>query len=340
MTDQNKTTPAVQASKEGTPSERFMNAVLQNYTSTAGPLQATNFQKKIAQNYFVKLDMQLKALEQKRMQKDEKYREALAYDWQNLNINKLALDVVAYSSIGLDPLQPNHINLIPYKNNSTGKYDITFMMGYQGLQLKAKKYGYDVPDQVVVELVYETDEFETIKKDIDNHVESYRFKVHNEFERGEIIGGFYYFMYDSAPQKNKLRVFSLKDILKRRPDTAATEFWGGEKDEWKDGKKTGKKIEVEGWFEEMCFKTIARAAYNAIPIDSQKIDEHIVSILQKEAEYIPTKEAEFKSEIQQNTGKVMLEIKPTNTEQEVKPEEKETNAPGGELFPKKDNAPF
>jgi recombination protein RecT len=335
MSKENATPTNVPAKQLPTPSERFTNSVLANFTTMAGGApQVTNFQKKLIQNYFIKLDMALKTAEQKRMAKDDKFRDQLAFDWNNVNMPKLALDVVAYASIGMDPMQPNHINLIPYKNNASGKYDITFMMGYQGLQLKAKKYGYDVPDQVIVEIVYSTDTFEQIKKDIDNPIEGYRFKVNNDFERGTIVGGFYYFIYKSNPEKNKLKVFSYADILKRRPDSASPEFWGGEKDEWKDGKKTGKKIEIEGWHEEMCYKTIARAAYNAIAIDSEKIDEHLLNIIQKESEYMPSIQDEIKTEIAENSGAKTITIPVAESE----PVNKQT----GELFEDKktDGAPF
>jgi hypothetical protein len=51
------------------------------------------------------------------------------------------------------------------KNNKTKKYDISFITRYRGLELKAKKYGLDVPDAVIVELVHANDHFKSIKKD-------------------------------------------------------------------------------------------------------------------------------------------------------------------------------
>ena len=48
------------------------------------------------------------------------------------------------------------------------------------------------PDNIVIEIVYESDTFKPIKKSIDVKVESYKFEISdNPFDRGEIIGGFY-----------------------------------------------------------------------------------------------------------------------------------------------------
>lgn len=273
------------AKKEPSQSERFTQEVMKQFTNQAGEVVLTNFQKKLIQNYFIKIDQTLKDLEKKRMAKTEQYRDALAFNWQNVNLQKLAVDVVSFSSVGLDPTQPNHINCIPYKNTSTNKFDIGFIEGYRGKEIKVKKYGVDIPDEIIVELVYKKDEFKQVKRDINTRVESYTFKIVSDFDRGELVGGFYYHMFFDKPEKNKLRVFSKADIEKRKPAYASPEFWGGEKDKWVNGQKQGKE-KVEGWYDEMCYKTIYRAAYNAITIDSQKIDDHYVAVLSKERELL------------------------------------------------------
>jgi recombination protein RecT len=271
------------AKKEPSQSERFTQEVMKQFTNTAGEVVLTNFQKKLIQNYFIKIDQTLKDLEKKRMAKTEQYRDALAFSWPNVNLQKLAVDVVSFSSVGLDPVQSNHISCIPYKNTSTNKFDIGFIPGYRGMELKARKYGLDIPDDVIVELVYRNDKFKQIKRDLNNKVESYTFEVVNDFDRGELVGGFYYHKFFNAPEKNRLRVFSREEIEKRKPAYASPEFWGGEKDKWDNGKKVGKET-IEGWFDEMAYKTVYRAAYNAITIDSQKIDDHYVAVLEKEKE--------------------------------------------------------
>lgn len=277
-------------------SERFTQEVIKQFTDTAGELKLTNFMKSLIKNYFIKLDQTLKANEQKR---NSQYND-LAFVWNSVNMNKLAVDVVAFAGVGLDPIQPNQINLIPYKNNKTKKYDIAFITGYKGKEIKARKYGLDVPDDIVVELIYSTDKFVQLKKDINNPIEGYTFEITNNFERGDVVGGFYYYKWFDKPEKNKIKVFSLADILKRKPDTASPEFWGGEKDEYKNGNKTGNKVKVEGWAEEMYSKTIYSAAWGAVTIDASKIDEHYRAVL--ETERLPI-DAKVLQEIKENANK-------------------------------------
>lgn len=305
MADKNTQVAKVDNDRKLTASERFTNKVLAEFGSSVGAVALTEFQKRLAQNYFIALDMALKAAEANRLKKSEKYRDPVPVTWDNINMESLARNVVAYARIGLDPAQKNHINMVPYKNNTTKKYDIGFIEGYRGIELKATKYGLDVPDAVIVELVYSNDKFKVIKKNKDNPVESYEFDVVNPFDRGEIIGGFYYHVYKNNPEKNKLVVMTMKDIEKRKPPYASVEFWGGEREIYEDGKKTGKKEYVEGWFEKMCYKTIYRAAYNDITIDSQKIDDNYLRVKQLEQEFT---EAEVEAEIAENANKEMIDI--------------------------------
>lgn len=282
------------------PSEKFTQTVLKEFHNPGSePLELTNFQRKLINNYFIKLDSVLIDSEVKRMSKSEQYRDPLAFAWGNVNLRKLSRDVVAYSMIGLDPLQKNHINPIPYKNSKTNKYDITFIEGFNGLEIKAKKYGFDAPDEVLFELKYSTDKFKSFKKNINNKVESYDFEIVDDFNRGELQGGFYYMMYENK-EKNKLVVLNREQIEKRIPEYASAEFWGGEKDEYKNGQKTGNKIKVEGWEEEMFMKTLKRHCWNSINIDSQKIDDYLMQIITNENDKVPNEVAE---KIAQNANK-------------------------------------
>ncbi|MFC4102879.1 recombinase family protein [Paenibacillus xanthanilyticus] len=284
-------------------SERFMKKVVTEYSSGVGAVALTNFQQRLAQNYFVAIDAALKMAEEKRLKKRQN-QDPLAVAWQNVNMEKLSRDVVAMARIGFDPAQKNHINMVPFKNNTLGKYDITFVEGYRGMELKAKKYGLEIPDHVVVEVVYSTDRFKSIKKDRNNPYENYEFEITNEFDRGNVVGGFYYHIFNNAPEKNKLVTMNLKDIEKRKPQYASAEFWGGEKDVWKDGKKVGTE-KVEGWYEKMVWKTISRAAYGDITIDSQKIDDDYMRLKQNEYEMTAAETAE---EIRQNANRDAIDV--------------------------------
>jgi recombination protein RecT len=329
MTTQNQN-PQEIAKKELSPSERFMNMVMREFTSGVGEVALTNFQKRLAQNYFITLDSVLKTAEEKRLKagtkKDGQWvlKNNLPITWQNVNMNQLACDVVSAARVGLDPAQKNHIAMIPYKNTALNKYDIGFTDGYRGIELKAKKYGLDIPDSVTVELVYANDKFKEIKKDRNNPVESYEFEIVNSFDRGEIVGGFYYHSYVKNPEKNKLVVFTLKDIIKRKPKYASVEFWGGEKDKWEDGQKVGKET-VEGWYEQMCYKTVYRAAYGDITIDSQKIDDDYLHLKQMEHNLA---EAEIDTEIAENANTEPIDITGTVRAEEPESAQQPTGTDG------------
>lgn len=298
--------------KDATMSQRFMNKVMAEFTNGVGEIALTSFQKRLAQNYFISLDASLKLAEEKRAKKSEKYRDALPVTWGNVNLEGLARSVVSAARIGLDPAQKNHINMMPFKNGATNKYDIVFIEGYRGIELKSKKYGLDIPDHVVVELVYSTDKFKSYKKDRHNNIESYEFEITNDFDRGSIVGGFYYHIYDGNPEKNKLVVMTLKDIEKRKPAYASVEFWGGEKDKWENNKKVGTE-HVEGWYEKMCYKTIYRAAYADITIDSQKIDDDYMKLRQMELSLTELKVAQ---EIDENANKQFIDADYKFTDQQ------------------------
>lgn len=285
-------------------SVRFMNMVIKEFTSAVDSPALTNFQKRLAQNYFMAVDVALAKAEQKR--NDQKNK--LPITWANVNLQQLALDVVACARVGLDPAQPNHVHPVPYKNNTTNKYDIAFIPGYRGLEMKATKYGLDVPDAVIVELVHKNDKFKPIKKDARNAVENYEFEITNPFDRGEVVGGFYYHIWANHPEKNKLVIFSIQDILKRKPAYASKEFWG-----------------EEGWYEKMCWKTIYRAAYKDITIDSQKIDDDYLRLKQMEDTLA---DEEVAAEIAENANQEVIDIDDIpaeNAEKQPEKEQKEGN---------------
>ena len=266
---------------EPTQSERFAQMVVKEFTGALGVPELTSYQKRLIQNYFISTDLALKSAEEKRAKKSDKYRDEVEVTWPNVNMQTLALNVVACSRIGYDPALPNHINMIPYKNNKTGKYDIGFIEGYRGRELKAIKYGFNPPDDIVVEVVHANDVFKPIKKDKNNEIEAYIFEIKNSFDRGDIIGGFYYHVYIEEPRKNTLVIFNLHEIEKRKPKYASAEFWGGEKATWKNGQKSGTE-KIEGWYREMVWKTIYRAAYGSITIDGQKIDDALIRMMDNE----------------------------------------------------------
>lgn len=289
MTTQTAETTAItthQAAPELPVSVRFTNSVVERFRNGVGDVALTKFQLRLAQNYFIAVEEAISKFELRR----DPQKEQTPASWKTINMDRLAQDVVACARIGLDPLENNHISPVLYKNKRSGLYDVGMMPRYKGLQIKAQKYGLNPPDDIIIELVFSTDRFKSIKKDLKNKVESYEFEITNEFDRGDIIGGFYYFVYHAKPEQNKLVVMSKKDIDKRKPKYASNEFWGT-------------------WYERMAYKTICRAAYASIPIDSQKIDDDYHRLSRMESD---SSEVEFNELIEQdaNSTPLLLEDQP------------------------------
>lgn len=321
------------AKKDMSASERFMLKVVNEFSTGVGEVALTKFQQRLAQNYFMAADTALKMAEEKRLKKRDK-QDPLPVTWANVNMEKLARDVVALARIGLDPSQKNHINLVPFKNNNTNKYDMSFLEGYRGIELKSSKYGLSVPDHVVVELVYTTDIFKSIKKDANHKYEEYEFEITDDFNRGTVKGGFYYHVYSDNPTKNKLVTMSLAEILKRRPQYASTEFWGGEKDVWEKDPETGRNkktgtVTVDGWFEKMCWKTVHRAAWSDITIDSQKIDSDYLRLKELES---AAERAEVEREIEENANTQTIDASFRDLADEDQDVPVEPQAAGGAPF--------
>lgn len=296
--------------QEMSTSERFANKVLSEFgKNNTGELRITDYQRTLIQGYFVAIDRALTNAEIRRLNSnknnsDHKYDNNLPIVWANINLEALAQDVVHYARIGLDMMQKNHLYAIPYKNNTTNKYDVNLMEGYVGIQYIAEKYALEKPVNVVTELVYSTDKFTVLKKGKDRAYDSYEFEVTNAFNRGEIIGGFGYIEY-ADKIKNKLVIMSITDILKRKPEKASAEFWGGKASRWQNGKK--QEVELDGWYEEMCLKTLKRFVFNEtnIPRDPQKIDDDYLFAKNRQTEM---RQSAIQHEIDENANQIPLDI--------------------------------
>jgi len=275
----------------------------------AGGLQLSDYHKQLIQGYFIAIDRILKMTEESRITKnknnrDHTYDNPLPCTWENVNALDLALDVVHYARMGLDMMQDNHLFPIPYRNKKTNKYDVTLIPGYNGIQYIAEKYAVERPLFVTVELVYSTDHFRPIKRNCTNKVESYEYEIHEPFNRGEVIGGFGYIEYVD-PAKNKLIMMKLSDIMKRKPEYASAEFWGGKVKKWEGGQQV--EVKTEGWFEEMCLKTVKREVYSSkhIPRDPKKVDDNYQYMRLREAHIA---EMDAQAEIYEHANTVPLVI--------------------------------
>lgn len=289
--------------QELTASERFTSMVINEFKGNVGELNLNEYQKQLVRNYFIGIDNALKATEERRSYSKKKASDPQVI-WQNVNMNKLAVDVVQNAKLGLDMAVTNHLSVVPYLNGKTKKYDLNLMPGYEGLRYIAIKYAiYPVVD-IRVELVHKNDTFKMITK---NNIDSYEFNIVNPFDRGEVIGGFGYIRYQDET-KNKLVTMSKEELLKRKPSTAAVEFWGGEKDVWENGKVVGKE-QIEGWQEEMLYKTMVRATCKKVPLDPKKINESYIYVMDtSENYYAEIQEDKVNEEIEENANKELIDV--------------------------------
>ena len=325
---QNPAPPAVPPASQNA-SERFTGMVMRQFGGAVGAPELNEYQKRLIQGYFIAVDRALKTAEDERLRKnknnrDHKFDNDLPVTWENVNLTDLALDVVHYARMGLDMMQDNHLFPIPYKNNKTKKYDMTLMPGYNGIRYIAEKYAVEVPVAITTELVYSTDTFRPIKKSAANRVENYEFTINQPFDRGKVVGGFGYIEY-SDMSRNELIIMSLNDILKRKPKYASANFWGGKQKVWENGKQV--ETEVEGWFDEMCLKTLIREVYSAkhIPRDPKKIDDSYQYMKFREAQ---AAEMQVREDIDAYANGEVIDTTP-----ELPPREAETLPPATEGYP-------
>ena len=292
---------------EPTVSERFIGKVIGECKAAASNAQfeVSESQRKLIQEYFHGIDAALMAAETKRAgQVESGWANAspVPVTWANVNLNRLALDSMYYSRLGLSMQAPNTLHPIPYFNRKTNKYDVNFMLGYRGKGFIAKKYAFYPFKNIIFELVYANDKFEVAKKaGFDDDGDKYTFTISNPFDRGDVVGGFGYVQYEDSTM-NRLYTMSLKEILKRKPKNASVEFWGGEKTVWNKGQKH---IEtVEGWPEEMMLKTVMRYVYGKIDINPSKVDADYEYVMDRERE---NQELEIQAEIEENAGAIQIE---------------------------------
>lgn len=250
------------APAEPTVSARFTDMVISEFTSSVGDV--TKFdeeQRRLAQHLFIKIDASLNTLEAKRASDNSK-RDNAPIVWANINMQKLALDAMHRIELGLDALCPNHIHPIPYFNSRLKKYDLDLRIGYAGKDYYRRKVALEPPKDIRYELVYSTDNFIVRKKDQNNQEETYTYEITNPFERGEILGGFGYLIYDD-PTKNKLVLVTKKDF-ERSEKAGNRDFW-------------------TKYPTEMRFKTIITRVTDRLQIDPKKVSASYAAVEEQEA---------------------------------------------------------
>lgn len=239
--------------------QAFVEKVIREFGSEVGEVKATAEMKRLIQGYFMGCDNALREAEKNRS--DGK----TPYTWANVDINSsLAQDIMNYARLGLDMSLSNQLFAVPYFDNKKKKYSFSFMPGYKGREIVARKYSLDAIEEVIVELVYRNDEFKALKKDVHHPADTYEFTITNPFDRGVVMGGFAYVRF-ADERKNLLVIMSKADIDKRMNKAASRVFWGN-------------------WYEEMALKTILIKAAKKITIDPQKIDDSYKMLIASEDE--------------------------------------------------------
>lgn len=287
----------LQKNENLTSSERFTNMVIREFQGNIGELNLNEYQKQLVRNYFIGIDNALKTAETSRQFSKKKANDP-TITWDHVNMNALARDVVQNAKLGLDMSIKNHLHVVPYKNGKTGQYDLNLMPGYEGLKYIAISFAlYKVID-IKVQLVHESDSFQVTFMD---GVEGYDFRIMNPFARGKVIGAFGYILCEDE-KHNQVVTMSVEELMKRKPETASAEFWGGEKDIWDNGKVIGKEP-VEGWTEEMLYKTMVRATCKKVPVDPKKINDSYIYVMENQSNYyIDAEEDKMQNEIKENAN--------------------------------------
>ncbi len=267
-----------------TNSTKFVSAVSRQFAAEmGGALNFTDYERTLAQHLYLKTDSQLKDLEVKRQKSGNSNKPAII--WNNVNMQKLALDAVHRVSLGLDALIPNHIHPIPYLNGRTGRYDLDLRIGYVGKIFCRMNLAIEKPTDVILNLVHKNDVFKPLMKSHSRDVESYEFEVPNPFDRGDVVGGFGYIMYDN-PKRNKLVIITDKDFKKAKSASKTADFWGKDKSET-----------------EMQYKTLVHRVADKLQLDPRKVNA-------KSYAYVEAQEAEesSKREIEANANGDYIDV--------------------------------
>ena len=289
-----------------TVSQRFVDQVERQFTAELGEsVQFTEYEKTLAQHIFLKTDEKLKDFEDKRLSKGNNKR--TPFVWDNINIPKMALDAVHKVNLGLDALLPNHVHPIPYFNSKNKKYNVDLQTGYEGIHYYHIKNAIDKPKRVIYELVHKTDEFVPIKCSLSNEVEHYEFKITNAFDRGPVIGGFGYIMFEDSI-KNKLILVTMKDFKDSKDRAKSDAFWNP-------------------WEDRMQYKTVVKRTCKHIPLDPQKVNAK--SLAYEENQFT---EKKVQRQIEENANSQSLDVDYEMAEDEPDPapeEERTEDKPVG-----------
>lgn len=206
----------------------------------------------LAVNYFTRLDNELNKL-------------VPVKTWKQINFNDFLNKSIAYANIGIDPLAPKMLSFTIFANKSNGLSDVVFVEDVRCMELLARRYGINCPENITVELIYSTDKFSIIKKDLSHPSEGYVLEVTNVFDRGDIIGGVSLSEYENNIY-NKVRIMSMKEIEKRVKTNSP--FW-------------------TNWKPEMCEKTVGKNAWGKVVLNTTELAAYYATKQDGEQDFEP-----------------------------------------------------
>lgn len=234
--------------KKDTAAVRFTNSIISNFNDYAGlPISLTPHQKTLAQHLFQYLDKQFTELEKKRTSSERP-----PIIWQNINLQKLALDSVNVVRSGLDAMMKNYLNGIPYLNGRTKLYDVDLRPGYEGIVFYTMNVALHPIKTMRHELVYANDKFLPLKKSEARSTETFIHEIPSPFDRGPVTGGYGYVEYED-PQYNQLIIVKPEDFKKAQSASKDGSFW-------------------QNWTDEMKYKTVVYRTCSKVPKDPNKAD--------------------------------------------------------------------
>lgn len=278
-------------------SERFLGDVEKQFAAQMGRgMEFTPLERRLVQHMYISVDQALKAAEEKRT-KDMKperlataHEDARAFTWHHVDRAKLAIDTVHRVSLGLDALVQNHIWPIAYFNNAKGLYDVDLRVGYVGRDYVTRRFALEVPIDITYELVYSTDQFKALPRSASREVEGYEFEITSPFDRGDIVGGFGYIVYDD-PRKNRLVLVTKRDF-KRARDASKSDFWA--------------KNDVE-----MHLKTVYHRTAAKVTVDPTKVNASVLaSVLADDPDPVTAAHQDIDQAVQNTGNQRLVDVQP------------------------------
>lgn len=265
-----------------TVSQRFLADVERQFAAQmgAGP-QFSAFERQLTQHMYLRIDAALKMAEAKRKRGSE-------YSWRTIDRQQLALDTVHCVHLGLDPLIDNHVHPVFYWNSHKGVYDVVLQRGYVGADFIARQYALDPPIDIVYQLVYDTDVFRPLPRSVERDVENYVFEIDQPFDRGNIIGGFGYLVYDD-PRKNRLVLVTQRDFGRSKAASKS--------DFWRDNPV------------EMHYKTVVHRVAEKVVLDPRKVNAAALAAIQPDE--TRNGDANFEVEVATRANRELVDTEPT-----------------------------